>query len=85
MSASHSDKEEFQEKTIKYLNANALKEPLTMKAVDVTCGGEDDGAAVEMKAASVCKNWLKCDMVYCWILEFDDDGKEPGHIGIRAC
>lgn len=56
MSTTYTSKIEFQEKTLKYLNTRVLTESLTMRVVDVTGGGEDDGAAVEMKAESVCKN-----------------------------
>ena len=56
MSRQYTNKLEFQEQTLKYLAAHVLTEPLKMYVVSVTGGGDDDSAAVELMADSVCKN-----------------------------
>jgi len=73
MSDHYHDKADFQKRTLGVLNDNVLKEPLRVYVVNVQGGGESDQAAVELKADSVCKNGLKYDMTYCWVLKFNTD------------
>jgi hypothetical protein len=55
MSQVYANKTEFRQKTLQYLGATVLTEPLKMYVVNVVAGG-DDTAAVELKADAVCKN-----------------------------
>jgi hypothetical protein len=58
MSQVYANKTEFRQKTLQYLREKVLTEPLKMHVVNVVGGGEEDSAAVEMKADAnaVCRN-----------------------------
>lgn len=56
MSRAYANKTEFQAATLKYLADKVLTEPLKMYVVNVVGGGDEDTAAVEMKADAVCRN-----------------------------
>ena len=49
-------KQEFRDKTMGILNSKVLKEKLTMRVKNVVGGGEDNFAAVELEADSMCRN-----------------------------
>lgn len=51
LSQVYADKAEFRRKTLQFLGDKVLTEPLKMHVVNVVCGGgEENMAAVEMKA-----------------------------------
>lgn len=57
LSQVYANKAEFQRKTLHLLGATVLTEPLKMHVVNVVGGsGDEDTAAVEMKADAVCRN-----------------------------
>lgn len=74
MSGEYKSKQDFQAKTLKVLDGQLLKKPLAMYVDNVVGGGEQSQAVVEMHADSECRNGLKYDMTYCWVLTFDDNG-----------
>jgi ketosteroid isomerase-like protein len=45
-----------------------LAKPLVLNIKNVIGGGEQEWAAVEMTADSVCKNGMNYDQTYAWIV-----------------
>jgi hypothetical protein len=56
LSRAYANKTEFHAATLKYLADKVLTEPLKTYVVNVVGGGDEDTAAVKMKADTVCRN-----------------------------
>ena len=75
MSRKYTNKQDFIDSTIKYLNDHVLAEKLKMKVVNVIGCDENGQAVVEMEADTTCRDGTKYDMRYCWVCQFNEEGK----------
>ena len=77
MSRKYANKEDFVNNTLRVLSGKVLMEPLRLKVAnvvgEVTGDNEISGeVAVEFEAIdAVCKNGLKYDMRYVWVMLFE--------------
>ncbi|KAF2084505.1 hypothetical protein K490DRAFT_59482 [Saccharata proteae CBS 121410] len=64
----------FQSATFARLAA-VMKEPgIKLKVRNVIGGGDEPWAVVELIADAVCKNDLKFENTYAWVMRFDEEG-----------
>lgn len=82
MSRHYSGREDFVKNTIVVLRERILTEPLRLRVVRVTGGGEgNEWSTVEMESIDAkCRNGLVYDMKYCWVIRW----KGESMVEVRA-
>ncbi|GAO48791.1 hypothetical protein SAICODRAFT_70759 [Saitoella complicata NRRL Y-17804] len=70
----YTSKADFQQKTFGRLGG-VLKTKTVLKVVGVIVN-DSNQAAVELKADATCKNDLEFANEYCWVCQFDEEGKK---------
>lgn len=82
MSRHYSSREDFVKNTIVVLRERVLTEPLRLRVVRVTGGGEgNEWSTVEMESIDAkCRNGLVYDMKYCWVIRW----KGESMVEVRA-
>lgn len=75
MSRNYSTRDDFVKNTITVLREKVLTEPLRLRVLSVTGGGDGaDWSTVEMEAIDAkCKNGLTYDMRYCWVIRWQEE------------
>ncbi|KAJ7457649.1 ketosteroid isomerase-like protein [Mycena galericulata] len=70
----YTSKQAFAQATLARL-ARIMREPLRLALENVVGGDAEEQAVVELSANGVCKNGLKFDNRYAWVLKFDGNAK----------